>query len=180
MRSAFFCCWVCCSGPQKIVGPAFSLPWFSLFIPCMWNLSHGVAERKDVLCGLFFILTLWAYVLYVERPGLLRYAPIVLLFICGIMTKPMIVTLPLIALLMDAWPLRRLSRKSVVEKIPLFVLSAATAIMAYVVQQRGGSVSSLENSPLSLRLQNAAVSYVVYMGQFLWPTDSPSSIRFPI
>jgi protein O-mannosyl-transferase len=138
-----------------------------------------IAERKDVLCGLFYILTLWAYARYVERPGAMRYAVILLLFACGIMTKPMIVTLPFVALLLDLWPLRRLSSKTVVEKIPLFALSAASAVIAYVVQQKGGAVSTLAEIPFSLRLENAAVAYGTYIFQFFWPTRLAVFYPFP-
>jgi protein O-mannosyl-transferase len=138
-----------------------------------------IAERKDVLCGLFFILALWAYVLYVERPTPLRYSLILIAFACGIMAKPMIVTLPFVALLIDVWPLHRFSRKAVMEKLPLFALSATAAILAYVVQQHGGSVSSLDESPVSLRLENAAVSYVTYIVQFFWPTRLAVFYPFP-
>lgn len=139
-----------------------------------------IAERKDVLCALFFILTLWAYVRYVGRPTPLRYAIILLPFACGIMSKPMIVTLPFVLLLLDMWPLRRLSGKVVLEKIPLFVLAAVAAVVAYIVQQRGGAVGSLAEIPLSLRLENAAVSYVTYVAQFFWPSRLAVFYPFPV
>lgn len=138
-----------------------------------------IAERKDVLCALFFILTLWAYARYVERPTVLRYAVILVLFACGIMSKQTIVTLPFVVLLMDVWPLRRLSRKTLVEKIPLFALSAAAAVVAYIAQQHGGAVGSLTDIPLSLRLENAAVSYVTYIAQFFWPARLAVFYPFP-
>jgi tetratricopeptide (TPR) repeat protein len=138
-----------------------------------------ISERKDVLCAFFFILTLWAYVLSVDRPTPLRYAMILVPFICGIMSKPMIVTLPFVLLLMDVWPLRRWSRKAVVEKFPLFALSAAAAVVAYLVQRQGGAVSSLSQIPLSLRLENAAVSYVTYIVQFFWPAKLAVFYAFP-
>jgi tetratricopeptide (TPR) repeat protein len=135
-----------------------------------------IAERKDVLCALFFLLTLWAYARYVERPGALRYIMMLVAFACGIMAKPMIVTLPFVVLLMDVWPLRRFSRRAVVEKVPLFALSTAAAVVAYVAQQRGGAVSSI---PVALRLENAAVSYVTYIGQFFWPAKLAVFYPFP-
>ena len=135
-----------------------------------------ISERKDVLCAFFFILTLWADVRYTERPAPLRYAIILIPFVCGIMSKPMIVTLPFVLLLMDVWPLHRLSRRAVVEKMPLFVLSAGAAALAYVVQQHGGAVSEV---PFSLRLENAAVSYVTYIAQFVWPTKLAVFYPFP-
>jgi protein O-mannosyl-transferase len=135
-----------------------------------------ISERKDVLCAFFFILTLWAYVRYVERPSALRYLIMLVSFACGIMSKPMVVTLPFVLLLMDVWPLHRLSRKTVVEKIPLFALSAGAAVLAYVVQQHGGAISEI---PLSLRLENAAVSYVTYIAQFFWPAKLAVFYPFP-
>jgi tetratricopeptide (TPR) repeat protein len=148
-----------------------------------------IAERKDVLCGLFFILALWAYALYVERPGPLRYTIILIAFLCGIMAKQMIVTFPFVALLFDLWPLRRFSltdlppkaasRSAILEKLPFFALSAAAALLAYIVQQRGGSVSSLDQSPLGLRLENAAVSCVTYILQFFWPARLAVFYPFP-
>lgn len=136
-----------------------------------------IAERKDVLCALFFILTLWAYARYVERPGALRYVVMLVAFGCGILSKAMIVTLPFVVLLMDVWPLRRFSKKVWVEKIPLFALSAVAAVIAYVAQQRGGAVSS--QIPFGLRLENAAVSYVTYIAQFFWPAKLAVFYPFP-
>jgi len=136
-----------------------------------------IAERKDVLCALFFIFTLWAYARYVERPGAMRYAVMLVAFAFGILSKPMIVTLPFVVLLMDVWPLRRFSRKVWVEKIPLFGLSAVACSIAYVAQRRGGAVSS--QLPFGLRLENAAVSYVTYIAQFFWPAKLAVFYPFP-
>jgi tetratricopeptide (TPR) repeat protein len=138
-----------------------------------------IAERKDVLSGLFYILALWTYVLWVQRPGALRYVAILVVFACGIMAKPMIVTFPFVALLLDFWPLRRLSWKTVVEKIPLFALSAASAIVTYVVQQRGGAVNTLAEIPFSLRLENAFIAYVTYVFEFFWPGKLAVFYPFP-
>jgi tetratricopeptide (TPR) repeat protein len=160
--------------------------WPSAFVALIFGLHPlhvesvaWIAERKDVLCGLFYILALWEYVLYIERPGKLRYAAILVLFACGIMAKPMIVTFPFVALLLDFWPLRRLSKSTVLEKIPLFALSGASAAIAYVVQQRGGAVSTLVEIPLSLRIENAAVAYLTYLFQFFWPTRLAVFYPFP-
>src|SRR5258706_9889501 len=132
-----------------------------------------VAERKDVLSALFWFLTLWTYVNYVERPSAGHYLLVVLLFCCGLMSKPMVVTLPFVMLLLDAWPLRRVPKapvsRLVIEKAPLFALSIISSIVTYVVQQRGGSVSSLDLVAIPTRIQNALVTYVVYLGQFFWP-----------
>lgn len=138
-----------------------------------------IAERKDVLSGFFYIATLWAYVLWVERPSALRYAAMIGLFACGIMSKPMIVTLPFVALLLDAWPLRRFSVKSVIEKIPLFALSAAAAVIAYMVQLKGGAVTTFAEIPFTLRLENALVSYLTYVLEFVCPIRLAVFYPFP-
>jgi tetratricopeptide (TPR) repeat protein len=126
-----------------------------------------VAERKDVLSTLFAMLALWSYVRWVERPSPRRYLTVVLAFGLGLMAKPMVVTLPLVFLLVDIWPLGRGSRWR--EKIPLFALSAASAIATWLVQQAGGAVRTPEQFPLLLRLENAAVSCVVYLFNWFWP-----------
>ena len=135
-----------------------------------------VAERKDVLSTLFWMLTVCAYVAYVrrQRPG--RYVAVVLLFGLGLMAKPMLVTLPFVLLLLDYWPLGRVAlgdwpawRPLVREKIPLLALAAASSVVTFLVQRHGGAVNSLDALPLNLRLENAAVAYVGYIGKMLWP-----------
>jgi tetratricopeptide (TPR) repeat protein len=127
-----------------------------------------ISERKDVLCAFFFFLTLWLYVRYAERPGATRYALVLVGFALALMSKPMAITLPVVLLLLDYWPLRR-GRKWT-EKIPLFVLSAVSAIITVAVQQQSGAVKSLGNFPLPLRIENALASYAVYAGQTFRPT----------
>jgi len=149
-----------------------------------------VAERKDVLSTLFWMLTLWAYVEYVRRPRVRRYWLVVLFFALGLMAKPMLVTLPFALLLLDFWPLGRvgvgpnpvgrwaLSRDTwattlrlVWEKLPLLALSVVSSAVTFVVHhRRGGDVISLGLLPLKLRVANALVSYVAYVGKMLWPT----------
>ena len=126
-----------------------------------------VAERKDVLCAFFWFLALWAYVRYAERPGVGRYLLVLLPFCLGLMSKPMIVTLPLVLLLLDVWPLGR--RPAFREKLPFFALSAAGAMATYLVQRGSAAVQALGAFPLGLRLENALVSYVVYIARMLWP-----------
>ena len=127
-----------------------------------------VAERKDVLCAFFWFLALWAYVRYAERPGAGRYLLALLPFCLGLMSKPMIVTLPLVLLLLDVWPLRR--RPALWEKTPFFALSAAGAVVTYLVQRGSGAVEALAAFPFGLRVENALVSYVVYAAKIFWPT----------
>lgn len=141
-----------------------------------------VAERKDVLSGFFWFLTLWAYLWFTERLSSIRYLLVLLAFCLGLMAKPMIVTLPFVLLLLDFWPLRRFSfpvraeagDKShpgaiVLEKAPLVALSLAVSVITYRAQHRGGAVKALTAFPLGLRLENALTSCVAYIGQTLWP-----------
>lgn len=142
-----------------------------------------VAERKDVLCAFFWILSMWAYTGYVRHPKKKYYVLLIILFILGLMAKPMIVTLPFVLLLLDFWPLSRFQYmlhkqqipifKVIVclvrEKIPLFILSAASSLITFFVQQHGGAVSSIEYLPLMARVTNAIVSYTVYIGKMIWP-----------
>lgn len=131
-----------------------------------------IAERKDVLSALFWILTMWAYAWYSEAPSSGKYMAVVGLFFCGLMSKPMVVTLPFLMLLLDYWPLRRnLDRRLILEKIPLFALSAVASAIAYVAQKRSGAVAAFGQIALPLRLENALVTYVVYIAKFIWPTN---------
>ena len=130
-----------------------------------------VAERKDVLSGFFGLTTIWAYVRYAQRPAPGRYALVVLSLALGLMAKPMLVTLPLVLLLLDRWPLRRgMSLRLVVEKLPLLALAAAASVMGIVAGQRADAVGSLARFPLEARLANALVSYARYLGKTLWPS----------
>jgi len=162
--------------------------WRSAFVAALFAIHPlhvesvaWVAERKDVLSGVFFMLTLAAYVRYVRRPSLTSYLLVVLVFALGLMSKPMLVTLPFVLLLLDYWPLNRGQRSEVrgqllaasgqqlvLEKIPLLVLSAASC-MATVVAQ-GRSVSSIESLPLLPRLFNALLSCLIYIYQMFWPS----------
>jgi tetratricopeptide (TPR) repeat protein len=134
-----------------------------------------IAERKDVLSGLFFMLTLLAYVAYVRRRSNLRYAVMALLFACGLMSKPMLVTMPIVLLLLDYWPLQRVTGgrltnpKLIVEKMPLFLLSAGSIAATLLAQNL--ALGSADILPLGYRVGNAAVSYVIYIGQMFWPYD---------
>jgi tetratricopeptide (TPR) repeat protein len=132
-----------------------------------------VAERKDVLSGLFFVLTLAAYVGYVRRPlSVARYLLVVLCFALGVLAKPMLVTLPFVLLLLDYWPLRRWKSASLVrillEKVPLVLMAAASCVVTWLAQQ--GSIKPLDRFPLVDRIANALVSYAAYLIQFFWPS----------
>lgn len=161
-----------------------------------------VSERKDVLSTLFLMLTLLAYVWYASRPSRGRYIAVIGLFALGLMSKSMLVTLPLVMLLLDFWPLRRAveSGKRKVErrkhpaeafsfplstfdllreKLPLLALSAAVSITTYLAQKHGGAVGTLEAYPLGVRLANAFVSYFAYLGKMVWPAKLASLYPHP-
>ncbi len=127
-----------------------------------------IAERKDVLSAFFFMLTLIAYARYVRQPSPRRYVTMSIFAACGLMSKPMLVTLPVVLLLIDYWPLARsTSSKLFIEKIPLFVMAAIVSVITFVIQVR--SPNATAQFPLLWRVENAVVSYVVYVGQLFWP-----------
>ena len=138
-----------------------------------------LAERKDVLSTFFLVATLAAYVRYVERHTAGRYAAVVALYCCALMSKPMVVTLPVALLLLDVWPLRRLNegaltraqtaRRLLLEKLPLFALALATGVATFVVQHQVGAVAGLQALPVGARLSNALAGYVSYVWKTIWP-----------
>jgi tetratricopeptide (TPR) repeat protein len=137
-----------------------------------------VAERKDVLSSFFFLLSLCAYLHYAwpsasSPPSRSRlwYAGALLFFACGLMSKPMVVTLPCVLLLLDYWPLGRLKVAAVWEKIPFFLLSAASCVVTFAAQKQNDVVQSLERLSIAERLQNAFVAYASYLEKTFWPTD---------
>jgi hypothetical protein len=130
-----------------------------------------VAERKDVLSTLFWMLTLAAYLAYVRRPRVGRYLLVMLTLGSELMAKPMLVTLPFVLLLLDYWPLRRSDsvRQLVLEKVPLFALVLASCALTFLVQRRSQAVASLERFPLDVRVGNALLAYATYLGKTFWP-----------
>ncbi len=160
--------------------------WPSAFVAFLFALHPlhvesvaWIAERKDTLSGVFAFLTLWAYVRYTERPNWSRYLLVFLLFCLGLMSKPTIVTLPFLLLLLDVWPLDRLKARVVWEKIPLLVVSAAAAITTYMVQQSSRAVKTFSVFPLRLRIENALVSYGTYIGKMFWPSKLAVFYPYP-
>ena len=130
------------------------------------------AERKDVLSGLFFWLTLSAYGAYVRRPSSGRYALVAVAFALGLMAKPMLVTVPFVLLLLDVWPLRRpLAWRLAVEKLPLFLLAVLTGLVTFFAQSTTGAVASVERVPIGARLANGVLAYVGYVRKTVWPSD---------
>jgi tetratricopeptide (TPR) repeat protein len=147
-----------------------------------------VSERKDVLSAVFFILMLGAYTRYARAMSIWRYLLVAVLFVAGLMSKPMLVTAPIVLLLLDYWPLRRFeqsssttgkakglssnqqrtTRRLFLEKIPLLILSAGVGIITFILQKRAtGAIPPL---PFLWRVQNAFASYVIYVWKTLWPT----------
>ena len=130
-----------------------------------------VAERKDVLSTFFWLLALVAYVEYVAKPGRGRYVMVLALFVLGLLAKPMVLTLPVVLVLLDVWPLRRFGRAALLEKVPFLVVSMAAAAVTIWAQHAGGAVKSLELFPLGQRVANALVSYIAYLGMMVWPAN---------
>ncbi len=153
-----------------------------------------VTERKDVLSGFFCMLTMAAYIRYAERPGIGRFLLVFLVLGLGLMAKPMLVTLPFVLLLLDYWPLGRLqlgqqnegkalpysesakagyqistTYRLIGEKIPLFVLVAVSSVITFIAQQSAGAMKLMENVPLNLRIANALISYLSYIGKMIYP-----------
>ena len=126
-----------------------------------------IAERKDVLSAFFWMMTLYAYARYAARPGPVRYGLTLAAFSLGLMAKPMLVTLPVVLLLLDYWPLARGVR--ILEKVPFLVLSAAVCVITYVAHREAGATASLSIFPVAVRLENALVSCAVYIIKLFWP-----------
>ena len=156
-------------GPSAFVAGVFALH------PLHVESVAWAAERKDVLAALLGFLSLSVWTRYCARGGRARFALALALFALGLAAKPMLVSLPLLLLLLDSWPLGRSGTRStaslVREKLPFFALAAASCVVTYVAQERGGAVSSLDVLPVSARVANAAVSYVAYLVKALWPSD---------
>jgi protein O-mannosyl-transferase len=155
--------------------------WQSAFVAALFAVHPlhvesvaWISERKDVLSGVFFMLTLGAYLRYVRRQTLSRYMTMSILFTLGLMSKPMLVTVPFILLLLDYWPLKRFAeepstRRLVLEKIPLLALSVASGLATLWVQQSG--VAAVEELPLISRITNGLVTYLIYLRQMIWPAQ---------
>ncbi|KWT78994.1 tetratricopeptide repeat protein [Candidatus Magnetominusculus xianensis] len=131
-----------------------------------------VAERKDVLSVFFGFLAIMLYMHYAQRPSVMKYLGALLCFIFSLMSKAMLVTLPFLLLLLDFWPLGRFNtgiKRLLVEKIPFIVFSAAVSIITILSQKAYGTVASLEEVPLNIRLVNIPVSYVKYILKMFYP-----------
>lgn len=158
--------------------------WKSAFVAAMFAVHPlhvesvaWVTERKDVLAGCFWMLTLWAYVAYAVRPSPLRYLRVAGAFALALMSKPSVVTLPLVLLLIDAWPLKRVAlagewqawRRLGIEKLPLLAMAVATSVLTIAIQARVGAVATFGTVPLESRVLNTPVDYVLYVAKLAWP-----------
>jgi len=165
-------------GPSAFVAGLFALH------PLHVASVAWVTERKDVLSGLFYMLTLLAYARYVERRSTGHYVTVLLCFALGLMAKPTVVTLPFLLLLLDVWPLKRLEREErrwvrlILEKIPLILLAVAASVLTYAHAQRSGQLHSTQEWSVAARLANALVSYVRYLGKTLVPVGL--SVYYPL
>jgi tetratricopeptide (TPR) repeat protein len=153
-----------------------------------------VAERKDVLCGFLWMAGLLVYSHYCRKGGPGLYLAVLVLFTLGLMAKPMMVSFPLVLLLMDFWPLKRIEvisptgshpipvrvRTSVIlEKVPMVALAVGSCVITYIAQSKGGSVSGLDRIPLDARLLNGFISYLMYFWKLLVPTDLSVLYLYP-
>ncbi len=165
--------------------------WKSAFVAAFFALHPlhvesvaWISERKDVLSAFFWMLTLCLYVYYTEKPVIKRYLLVVFSFVCALMSKPMVVTLPVIMMLLDYWPLNRFETKKdnpvlwqVKEKLPFFLLSAVFSIIT-IYAQYNPSVRRFP-FPLTSRLANASVSFVTYLTKTFWPHNLAVFYPFP-
>lgn len=155
-----------------------------------------VAERKTLLSMMFFLLAVGAYGWYVKKPGIARYVLAALPFAAGLMSKPMVITLPFVLLLLDYWPLGRMRLgdpssdvsfapqtesigKLFLEKLPLLLLSLGSAVITMLAQRIGGAVVSTSRIPLTLRLGNAIVCYALYLKKMVWPSNLAILYPYP-
>ncbi len=138
-----------------------------------------LSARKDVLNGLFFFASIWAYARYAARPNWHRYLLVCGAFVCANMAKPMAISLPVVLLLLDFWPLgrfpspvfRRAPLRLLLEKLPLMLIAIVVAMLAIMDQQQHGAVGDDALYPLAVRVGNAATSYCTYLGQMFVPVN---------
>lgn len=174
-------------------------PWQSCFVAAIFAIHPlhvesvaWIAARKDVLSGFFFMLTLLAYERYAANPGIMKYISVMAMLLLGLMSKPMLMTMPFVMMLLDFWPLQRISgsspeeetdqagqgqrpysRKSInnllMEKIPLLALVLIMVFITFLAQQKTGSIPSLAELPLQSRAANALNAFYCYMQKTFWP-----------
>ncbi|MDB6064959.1 MAG: Tetratricopeptide 2 repeat protein [Pedosphaera sp.] len=167
--------------------------WRSAFVAALfaWHPLHvetvaWIADRKDVLSTFFWLLTMGAYLRYVEKPGQNRYLLMLACFALGLMTEPMLVTLPFVLLLLDCWPLQRLTGASspatpqvpqlplsrlAMEKAPMFAPAVISSAVTILALPRGHTLAWIQSVPLNLRITNALAAYSSYLRKMFWPAD---------
>jgi protein O-mannosyl-transferase len=164
-------------GPSLFVAALFALH------PINVESVAWVAERKNVLCTMFFFLTLWAYGWYARKPDWKRYLAVAGLFAAGLASKPMVITLPFVLLLLDYWPLARVRgaheegdkastlqwTRLVIEKLPLLALSAASAVITMQAQESGGAIRTSTEVSFGSRISAAIWAYAMYLWKMVWP-----------
>jgi len=146
-----------------------------------------IAERKDVLSTFWWVLALTAYVSFVRQPRAWRYGAVMVCFALALMSKPMVVTLPFVLLLLDVWPLGRWrgagghsdARALVKEKGWLFLMAAGSAIVTFIVQQHAGAVQSLGRVPMLTRAAAVPVAYLHYLFTTIWPIHLAPLYPYP-
>jgi tetratricopeptide (TPR) repeat protein len=171
--------------------PAFVAMLFALN-PLNVESVAWISERKNVLSTFFWMLTLWAYAYYTRKPSSGRYAAVMVAFTLGLLAKPMLVTLPFVLILLDYWPLARITLhppellrrlnaafRLILEKIPLLVLSLLSVYLSAASLKGAGNIISFESVSLFLRIENALVSYLKYIGKFIWPANLAVYYHYP-
>ena len=150
-----------------------------------------IAERKNVLSTFWGLMALWVYVAYTKQPGIFRYLGVALCLSLSLLAKPMLVTLPFVFLLLDYWPLRRIefqrpmhsglihAVRLIVEKIPVLILSALSVYLSSISTRGIGNVIALQSVPMLLRIENALVSYLKYIGKMFWPAQLAIFYPYP-
>ena len=173
--------------------------WRSAFVAMLFALHPlnvesvaWISERKNVLSTFFWMLTLCAYAYYARKPNRVRYAAVMVAFTLGLLAKPMLVTLPFVLLLLDYWPLERITShppeefrrlnaaiRLILEKLPLFLLSLLSVYVSAASLEGAGNVISFESVSLMLRIENALASYIKYIGKFIWPANLAVFYPYP-
>lgn len=149
-----------------------------------------IAERKTLVCAFFWLLSMGAYHVYIKKPSVIRYVPLILLFTAGLLTKPVMVTFPCVLILLDYWPYRRIHSRNdspgtmllircFIEKVPLFCITALWFITPFLSETLMSNETLPESVPYSLRISNVAVSYVKYIGKFFWPQNLAIHYPYP-
>jgi protein O-mannosyl-transferase len=177
--------------------------WRSAFVAALFALHPlhvesvaWVSERKDVLSTFFWLLTMWFYVRYAQRPSIAAYIPVFIALALGLMAKQMLVTLPFVLLLIDYWPLNRFLnsklvrrsdseggfsiRNSIVEKLPLFVLSGIACLIVLYVQSKATLVRGMHQFPIDFRIENVLLAYAGYIGKLFYPLNLGILYPYPL